>query len=154
MDEYLALPDGAGRFPQDFSGPVVLGVFHGNQLSYTYGAITLFGAAFQSASISTHGSVMWTPTTLTQPKPRQFRLVPLRSSLLRESQLFSVPPATEIFQLAGLALSTYVFSAKWQAEPARFPHSEIHESTLICNSSWLIAAYHALRRLSMPRHPP
>ena len=24
MDEYLALPDGAGSFPQDFSGPVVL----------------------------------------------------------------------------------------------------------------------------------
>jgi hypothetical protein len=24
MGEYLALPDGAGRFPQDFSGPVVL----------------------------------------------------------------------------------------------------------------------------------
>ena len=24
MDEYLALPDGAGRFPQDFSCPVVL----------------------------------------------------------------------------------------------------------------------------------
>jgi hypothetical protein len=24
MSEYLALPDGAGRFPQDFSGPVVL----------------------------------------------------------------------------------------------------------------------------------
>ena len=24
MREYLALPDGAGRFPQDFSGPVVL----------------------------------------------------------------------------------------------------------------------------------
>ena len=24
MDEYLALPDGAGRFPQGFSGPVVL----------------------------------------------------------------------------------------------------------------------------------
>ena len=24
MSEYLALPDGAGSFPQDFSGPVVL----------------------------------------------------------------------------------------------------------------------------------
>ena len=24
MDEYLALPDGAGSFPRDFSGPVVL----------------------------------------------------------------------------------------------------------------------------------
>ena len=94
------------------------------------------------------------PTTLTQPKPRQFRLFPLRSSLLRESRLFSFPPATEIFQLAGLALSTYVFSAKWQAKPARFPHSEIHGSTFICNFPWLIAAYHALHRLSMPRHPP
>lgn len=28
MDEYLALPDGAGSFPQDFSGPMVLGVSH------------------------------------------------------------------------------------------------------------------------------
>ena len=52
------------------------------------------------------------PTTLTQPKPRQFRLVPLRSSLLRESRLFYFPPATEIFQLTGLALSTYVFGTK------------------------------------------
>ncbi len=30
--EYLALPDGAGRFPQDFSGPAVLRILLGNKL--------------------------------------------------------------------------------------------------------------------------
>jgi hypothetical protein len=29
--EYLALPDGAGRFPQDFSGPAVLRILLGNK---------------------------------------------------------------------------------------------------------------------------
>ena len=35
-----------------------------------------------------------------------------------------------------------------------FPHSEIHGSKLIRSSPWLIAAYHVLHRLCMPRHPP
>ena len=39
-------------------------------------------------------------------------------------------------------------------QPAGFPHSEIHGSKLVCSSPWLIAAYHVLHRLSMPRHPP
>ena len=34
------------------------------------------------------------------------------------------------------------------------PHSEIHGSRLICSSPWLIAAYHVLHRLLMPRHSP
>ena len=29
--EYLALPDGAGRFPQDFTGPAVLRILLGNK---------------------------------------------------------------------------------------------------------------------------
>ena len=37
---------------------------------------------------------------------------------------------------------------------ARFPHSEIHGSGLICSSPWLFAAYHVFLRLSVPRHPP
>ena len=37
---------------------------------------------------------------------------------------------------------------------ARFPHSEIHGSMLICSSPWLFAAYHVFHRLSVPRHPP
>jgi hypothetical protein len=36
MDEYLALPDGAGRFPQDFSGPAVLRILLGSKfVSFT-----------------------------------------------------------------------------------------------------------------------
>jgi hypothetical protein len=34
------------------------------------------------------------------------------------------------------------------------PHSEIHGSKGIRTSPWLIAAYHVLHRLCMPRHPP
>jgi hypothetical protein len=35
-----------------------------------------------------------------------------------------------------------------------FPHSVILGSQLVCSSPRLIAAYHDLHRLSMPRHPP
>lgn len=35
-----------------------------------------------------------------------------------------------------------------------FPHSEIHGSKLILSSPWLIAEYHVLHRLLLPRHPP
>src|SRR5207245_9827290 len=33
-------------------------------------------------------------------------------------------------------------------------HSEILGSQLVCSSPRLIAAYHVLRRLPVPRHPP
>ena len=35
-----------------------------------------------------------------------------------------------------------------------FPHSEIHGSKHILGSPWLIAEYHVLHRLLLPRHPP
>ena len=38
--------------------------------------------------------------------------------------------------------------------PRGFPHSEIPGSTLVCSSPRLIAAYHVLHRLLVPRHPP
>ena len=34
------------------------------------------------------------------------------------------------------------------------PHSEIPGSKVICTSPRLIAAYHVLHRLLVPRHPP
>ena len=34
------------------------------------------------------------------------------------------------------------------------PHSEIHGSKLILSSPWLIAEYHVLHRLLLPRHSP
>lgn len=35
-----------------------------------------------------------------------------------------------------------------------FPHSDIHGSKPIPGSPWLIAGYHVLHRLLLPRHPP
>ena len=35
-----------------------------------------------------------------------------------------------------------------------FPHSDIRGSSRICRSPRLFAAYHVLRRLPVPRHPP
>ena len=37
------------------------------------------------------------------PKQFRFGLIPVRSPLLRESLLFSFPPATKMFQFTGLA---------------------------------------------------
>jgi len=38
--------------------------------------------------------------------------------------------------------------------PAGFPHSDIPGSKPVCGSPRLIAAYHVLHRLLVPRHPP
>src|SRR5690606_5826244 len=37
---------------------------------------------------------------------------------------------------------------------SRFPHSDICGSKVVCTSPQLFAAYHVLRRLREPRHPP
>ena len=39
-------------------------------------------------------------------------------------------------------------------QPAGLPHSEISGSKPVCSSPELVAAYHVLRRLQKPRHPP
>ena len=44
-------------------------------------------------------------------------LVPVRSPLLRESRLISIPPVTEMFQFTGFAPNTYVFSAGYPGKP-------------------------------------
>ncbi len=73
-------------------------------------------------------------------------LVPVRSPLLRESRLISIPPVTEMFQFTGFASSTYVFSA---GSPllGGFPHSEIAGSKLVCQ---LADTYRRLPRPSSP----
>ncbi len=91
------------------------------------------------------------PTTPTEPRLCRFGLVPFRSPLLRESLLFSLPPGTEMFQFPGFASRK---SGMTGLRPAGFPHSEICGSRFVCNFPQLIAAYHVLRRLLMPRHPP
>jgi hypothetical protein len=111
------------------------------------------------------------------------RLVPVRSPLLGEYLLISFPTGTEMFQFPAFALETLCIqvSSTWfcslssprrcapngprvRAERALrsnnnkqsggLPHSEIPGSKDVLASPGLIAEYHVLHRLLLPRHPP
>ena len=90
------------------------------------------------------------PTTPVSPRRHGFGLFRVRSPLLTESLFIfssygyldvSVPHVRLPFGMTGL-------------QPAGLPHSDIPGSTAICASPGLFAAYHVLRRLREPRHPP
>jgi hypothetical protein len=46
--EYLGLPGGPGRFTQDFSGPVLLGIPSNSRQGFAYPALTVYGSPSQS----------------------------------------------------------------------------------------------------------
>ena len=93
--------------------------------TYTYGAITLYGAAFQRTSTSRVLSYCATyrqidprgPTTPhTQPLPgitcAWFSLIRFRSPLLSESLLFSLPSGTEMFHFPEFPPHTLYIQAR------------------------------------------
>ena len=84
-----------------------------------------------------------------------FGLFRVRSPLLAESQLISLPPGTQMFQFPRFPTYSYLIHCMFHDSSSWvFPHSEICGSKLICSSPQLIAACHVLRRLPMPRHSP
>jgi hypothetical protein len=106
---YLALREGPRRFGPGFTCPTLLGVHPGVRRLLTDGTLTRCGAPFQAASVEMSRS----PRNEFHGWPhdpagcrRRFRLVPVRSPLLRESRLLSVPPGTEMFQFPGSHLGT------------------------------------------------
>ena len=52
VGEYLALPDGPGRFLRDFSCPAVLGRIAKGQRFFNYGAFTLYGQPFHTVLLN------------------------------------------------------------------------------------------------------
>ena len=50
--EYLGLPGGPGRFTQDFSGPVLLGIPSNSPQDFAYPALTVYGAPSQRLQLS------------------------------------------------------------------------------------------------------
>src|SRR5450432_972296 len=75
-----------------------------------------------------------------------FGLFRVRSSLLAESRLISVPPGTEIFQFPGFASHPYKFKVGYRLRGG-FPHSDISGSMLVASSPELFAGCHVLLRL-------
>ncbi len=97
--------------------PCYLGTTPGVSRDFGYGTVTPCGAAFQAASPISEICNSLTapmhrqegPTTPVWQRhraitPHRFRLIPLRSPLLRESLLLSVPRGTEMFQFPRLPL--------------------------------------------------
>ena len=76
-----------------------------------------------------------------------FGLLRVRSSLLAESRLISVPPGTEIFQFPGFASLPYRFKVEILSCESGFPHSDIAGSMLVASSPALFAGCHVLLRL-------
>ena len=83
-------------------------------------------------------------------QPR-FGLLRVRSPLLAQSFLLSLPPGTKMFQFPGFAPG---FTPGVGIPPDGFPHSDIRGSQGICPSPRLFAAYHVLLRLREPQASP
>ena len=156
---YLALRDGPRSFPRDFSCPAVLRNLPSEPMSCRLRGYHRLWRAFPDPS--TNPLVSYSPA-LRPNRPynpvvqaRQFGLIRVRSPLLAESLLFSIPGGTEMVHFPPLPSPSYVFTRRYGGITRRgFPHSDIPGSKLICSSPRLIAAYRVLHRLLAPRHSP
>ena len=69
--------------------------------------------------------------------------------------MLSFPAGTEMFQFPALASCPYGFrTGSPGISREGLPHSGIPGLASVCDYPGLIAAYHALHRLLVPRHPP
>ena len=71
------------------------------------------------------------------------------------TDLFSVPPGTEMVHFPGLSSPPYEFRRRYTGMSlCGLPHSDIFGSQPVCGSPKLFAADHVLHRLLAPRHSP
>ncbi len=145
----MVLPDshGVSRAPR-YSG-TCFAVF-----SFGYGSFTLFGATFQRLLLPTRRSMM----QALQPRhivTYRFRLIPVRSPLLRESRLISLPTGTEMFHFPALApLVLYIQTKVTCCSMLGCPIQKPPDQRIFGSSPRLFAAYRVFHRLLAPRHPP
>ena len=141
------------------------------QSAFVYVVITLYDRPFQAIRLAAGLVTLWLytdtrPTTPNSPLKPQisnlkfqwkvgFGLFRVRSPLLAESLLFSLPPGTEMVHFPGLARTRLCIQrAVTGFYPAGFPHSEIPGSKGVSPSPRLIAGNRVLLRRLAPRHPP
>ena len=129
------------------------------QLTVVYRAVTVYGRSFQIVQLInclvTRCHQRQSGPTTPMCKHTGLGYVRVRSPLLAESLLFSVPPGTEMVHFPGLSSPTYGFSRRYSGMSlSGLPHSDILGSKPVCGSPKLFAAYHVLHRLLAPRHSP
>lgn len=86
----------------------------------------------------------------------EFGLLPFRSPLLREYRLIYFLPVTEMFHFTGLPFICLCIQHIISVHDYRrvSPFGNLRIKTLIASYPKLIADYHVLHRLFVPRHPP
>ncbi len=139
--------------------PRYSGTCPARQRAFAYGAVTLYGRPFQAVRLAcclvTRRPCGQAGPTTPPCKHDGLGYVRVRSPLLAESLLFSVPVGTEMVHFPTLPSLAYGFSQGYPGMSlGGLPHSEIAGSKLVCSSPALIAAYHVLHRLLAPRHSP
>ena len=134
----------------------------------SYRTVTFCGAPFQALQLglgfltprlgrnrNRSGPATPMPQRLRAIAWHRFGLFPVRSPLLGESRLLSLPAGTKMFQFPALAPCPYGFKAGSPGISREgLPHSGIPGLASVCDYPGLFAAYHALHRLLVPRHPP
>ena len=149
--EYLALPDGPGRFAQNFSCSALL------RIPLCPGMLRVRGShpLWPQFPLTFHSHSRYNDTVL-QPRRRiaTATVWALPRSLATTGgiiHLFSLPGGTKMFQFPPFAS---LIDSDNCLVAAGLSHSEISGSKVICTYPKLIAAYHVLHRLHEPRHPP
>ena len=136
------MADGPAGFTQDFSCPALLRIplcFNSVSAKGLSPAMALFSSSFAyRIFLQPRG-----PTTPSRPEPWRFGLFPVRSPLLGESFLFSLPPGTKMFQFPGLA---HAYACVWSSTipVSRFRYLRITSCLQIPG------AFRSLPRLSSP----
>ena len=118
---------------------------------FAYGAVTRSGPPFQTVPLPLRHPLSGPITPARASPRRRFGLFPVRSPLLGESLLLSLPAGTKMFQFPAFAPRN---QRGVGIAPDGLPHSDIGGSKGICPSPPLFAACHVLLRLREPRHPP
>ena len=103
VQEYLVLRGGPRKFKRGSTCPSLLGIQFGNTNVFDYRTFTFCGTVFNLLHLTKINSVKSSHNPLIKI---EFRLIPFRSPLLRESLLLSFPLVTKMFQFTRFALSS------------------------------------------------
>jgi hypothetical protein len=141
--EYLGLPGGPGRFTQDFSGPVLLGIPSRSPSDFAYPALTVYGAPSQRLRLP---DGFFTPCGLGRnhqrvPRPRTCNACRLSHTPGLASSAFAHHYSRNHCCFLFLRVLRCFTSPRYHQPPytfrrrqhhmtgARFPHSDIPGST-------------------------
>ena len=120
--------------------------------SFAYGAFTLSGRLSQNRSAKLVRSIM-----RSEPHDARTMVWALSRSL---AATYEIDVSFSSSGYLDVSVHRVPFHTLWIGVwmtgvlPARFPHSDICGSKIICISPQLFAAYHVFLRLLVPRHPP